>query len=353
MELDESGFFGEKQDGESSMPMHRVHDILIEDGSEDMPSSAGPSLLRGHDSQPLQDDVLPPPNTLRRHSSKPICENGQLRRRFSHLHSSAFTHKIKPRSSYDINSRKCDVEHDELPTLSETERLLRDSFQRDTRVAILSEQALESIEPTLTSSTEKLPRIQCMTMGQRTAMMKPNEVEIPGTQQEEGSSVYDIVHRDGDEDTSSSAGPSLLRRHNSPFLERQSLDPVPLRRYRSEPICDSSGRAIKPRSCYDTRKGAVEHDERPTLSEQERLLRDAFRREGRTALLSELASGSTEPSLAESSPRRRKILMSSIDCPGVPTEVHVETLKPRSVYNQVQGSRIDLVATTLAYLATQ
>ena len=182
--------------------------------------------------------------------------------------------------------------------------------------------------------------------------MEPSEEEVPRTQQEEESSVYDVVHGDGDEDTSSSAGPSLLRRHNSRPLERHSLDPVPLHRYRSEPIC-GSGRAIKPRSSYDTRKGAVEHDELPTLSDKERLLRDAFRRGTRALILSELASGSTEPSLAESSPRRRKILMSSVDCLGVPTEVHVETPMPRTVYNAVQGSRINLVASTLAYLATQ
>ena len=165
MELDKTGILGEEQAAVSLMCMHRVHDVLTQDGSEDMPSSAGPSLLCRHNSQPLQDDLLPPPNALRRHSSEPICENGHLRRRFSHLQPSAFTHKIKLRSSYDINSRKRDVEHDELPTLSETERLLRDSFQRDTRVAVLSEQALESTEPTLTSSTGKLTRIQCRQAG--------------------------------------------------------------------------------------------------------------------------------------------------------------------------------------------
>ena len=156
MDLDKSGMLGEEQTGETSMRLHRVHDVLIQDGAEGMLSSAGPSLLCRHSSQPLQDDVLSPPNALRRYSSEPICENGQLRRRFSHLQPSAFTQKIKLRSSYDINSR--DVEHDELPTLSEKERLLRDSFLRDARVAVLSEQALDCTEPTLMSSTGKLTR---------------------------------------------------------------------------------------------------------------------------------------------------------------------------------------------------
>ena len=201
------------------------------------------------------------------------------------------------------------------------------------------------------NSSFHLPTNTKHDMEQHTATMERSEEDVPRTQHQEESSVYDVVHRDGDE--SSSAGPSLLSRHNSQPLERHSLHPVSLRRYRSEPICDRGGRAIKPRSSYDTRKGAVEHDELPTLSEKERLLRDAYRRQTRAALLFELASGSTEPSLAESSPRRRKILMSSVDCPGVPTEVHVETPMPRSVYNKVQGSRIDLVTSTLAYLATQ
>ena len=183
-------------------------------------------------------------------------------------------------------------------------------------------------------------------------MMAPRGEGIPRTQHEEESSVHDVVHRNGYEDWSSSAGPRLSHRHNSQPLERHSLHPVPLCRYRSEPICDS-GCAIKPRSSYDTRKGGVEHDELPTVSDKERLLRDAFRRETRAVILSELASGSTGPSLAESSRRRRKILMSSVDCPGVPTEVLVETRTPRTVYNKVQGSRIDLVASTRACMATQ
>ena len=192
-------------------------------------------------------------------------------------------------------------------------------------------------------------------IGQHDTMMERSEEEIPRQiqrpQQGEESSVYDVVPWDGDEDTSSSAEPRLFRWHYSQPLERRSLHPVPLHRYRSEPICDS-GRSIKLRSSYDIRKVAVEHDELPTVSEKERRLRDAFRRETRAVILSELASGSTDPS-AESSPRRRKVLMSSIDCPGVPTEVQVETPMLRSVYNKVQGRRIDLVSTTLAYLATQ
>ena len=168
--------------------------------------------------------------------------------------------------------------------------------------------------------------------------------------------IHDFVTHDGDDDIAGAAGPHLVGMLSSQLQSRISHEPPSLPRYASESILgigSENGLMIKPRSSYDTntRNGVVEHDELPAFSADERLIRDAFRRSTRVALLSEAGCQRTEAYLAETCPRRT-ILMSSIDCPGAPTEVNVEGPKLRTVYNKVQGSRIDL-ASTLTFVAKQ